>query len=243
MNENKLFFKDIINEGLFLNLEDVDIDKLIRFEELFKNYNLHTNLMSKNDLNIIFEKHIYDSLSFGLFLKKYSFYHKITKVMDIGTGGGFPSIPIGICYNNLDILAIDSISKKIEFINQTIRDLNIENLKTKCIRIENLPYDLKNSYDIVTSRALAPLNILLEYAIPFVKKDFYFVAYKGKHIKDEIFLAKNALKKLNAEIIDIINYDLPLETDYKRNLLIIKKTKETSSQYPRCYSNIKNNPL
>ena len=200
-------------------------------------------LMSKNDLNIIFEKHIYDSLSFGLFLKKYSFYHKIVKVMDIGTGGGFPAIPLSICFNNLDIIAIDSIAKKIEFINQIIKELEIENLKTKCIRIENLPYDLKNSYDIVTSRALAPLNILLEYAMPFVKKDSYFIAYKGKHIKDEIFCAKNALKKLNAEIIDIINYELPLETDYTRNLLIIKKIKETSNQYPRAYSSIKNNPL
>ena len=243
MDKNKLFFKNIINEGLFLELEDREIEKLNKFEELFKLYNVHTNLMSKNDLNIIFEKHIYDSLSFGLFLKKYSYYDKIVKVMDIGTGGGFPSIPLGICYNNLDILAIDSIAKKIEFINQAIRELELENLKTKCIRIENLPYDLKNSYDIVTSRALAPLNILLEYAMPFVKKESYFVAYKGKHIKDEIFLSKNALKKLNAKIVDIIDYNLPLETDYKRHLLIIKKTKETSSQYPRSYSSIKNNPL
>lgn len=243
MDENKLFFKDIINESLFLELEDREIEKLNKFEELFKLYNVHTNLMSKNDLNIIFEKHIYDSLSFGLFLKKYSYYDKIVKVLDIGTGGGFPSIPLGICFNNLDILAIDSIAKKIEFINQAIRELELENLKTKCIRIENLPYDLKNSYDIVTSRALAPLNILLEYAMPFVKKESYFVAYKGKHLKDEIFLSKNALKKLNAKIIDIIDYNLPLETDYKRHLLIIKKTRETSSQYPRSYSSIKNNPL
>lgn len=243
MDENKLFFKDIINESLFLELEDREIEKLNKFEELFKLYNVHTNLMSKNDLNIIFEKHIYDSLSFGLFLKKYSYYDKIVKVLDIGTGGGFPSIPLVICFNNLDILAIDSIAKKIEFINQAKRELEIENLKTKCIRIENLPYDLKNSYDIVTSRALAPLHILLEYAMPFVKKESYFVAYKGKHLKDEIFLSKNALKKLNAKIVDIIDYNLPLETDYKRHLLIIKKTRETSSQYPRSYSSIKNNPL
>lgn len=243
MDENKLFFKDIINESLFLELEDREIEKLNKFEELFKLYNVHTNLMSKNDLNIIFEKHIYDSLSFGLFLKKYSYYDKIVKVLDIGTGGGFPSIPLVICFNNLDILAIDSIAKKIEFINQAKRELELENLKTKCIRIENLPYDLKNSYDIVTSRALAPLHILLEYAMPFVKKESYFVAYKGKHLKDEIFLSKNALKKLNAKIIDIIDYNLPLETDYKRHLLIIKKTRETSSQYPRSYSSIKNNPL
>lgn len=243
MDENKLFFKDIINESLFLELEDREIEKLNKFEELFKLYNVHTNLMSKNDLNIIFEKHIYDSLSFGLFLKKYSYYDKIVKVLDIGTGGGFPSIPLVICFNNLDILAIDSIAKKIEFINQAKRELELENLKTKCIRIENLPYDLKNSYDIVTSRALAPLHILLEYAMPFVKKESYFVAYKGKHLKDEIFLSKNALKKLNAKIVDIIDYNLPLETDYKRHLLIIKKTRETSSQYPRSYSSIKNNPL
>ncbi len=243
MDENKLFFKDIINESLFLELEDREIEKLNKFEELFKLYNVHTNLMSKNDLNIIFEKHIYDSLSFGLFLKKYSYYDKIVKVLDIGTGGGFPSIPLVICFNNLDILAIDSIAKKIEFINQAKRELELENLKTKCIRIENLPYDLKNSYDIVTSRALAPLHILLEYAMPFVKKESYFVAYKGKHLKDEIFLSKNALKKLNAKIIDIIDYNLPLETDYKRHLLIIKKTNETPSQYPRSYSSIKNNPL
>ena len=130
MDKNKLFFKNIINEGLFLELEDREIEKLNKFEELFKIYNVNTNLMSKNDLKIIFEKHIYDSLSFGLFLKKYSFYDKIVKVMDIGTGGGFPSIPLGICFNNLDILAIDSIAKKIEFINQAIRELELENLKT-----------------------------------------------------------------------------------------------------------------
>lgn len=243
MDKNKLFFQEIVNKGLFLNLEDIQLDKLIRFEELFKNYNLHTNLMSKNDLNIIYEKHIYDSLSFSLFLKKYSQDKTTLKVMDIGTGGGFPSIPLSVCFNNLDILAIDSTTKKIEFINQIIKELAIENLKTKCIRIENLPYDLKNSFDIVTSRALAPLNILLEYAIPYVKIDSYFVAYKGKQYEEEIILAQNALNKLNAEIVDIFDYELPLETDFKRNLLIIKKTKETPNQYPRVYSSIKNKPL
>ena len=244
MNERELYIKNTLYEGLCIKPPDnLTIEKLVKFEELFLNYNLHTNLMSKNDLHIIFEKHIYDSLSFVKFMKKYLFYNKIAKVMDIGTGGGFPAIPIGICFDNLDILVIDSFFKKITFINEVINELHIINLKTKCQRIEKLPYDLKNKYDIVTSRALAPLNILLEYGMPFVKKDSYFVAYKGKHIKDEIFLAKNALKKLNSQIVDIINYELPLEIDYVRNLVIIKKLKETSSQYPRSYTNIKNNPL
>ena len=218
-------------------------DKKLLFEKyirLFREYNSHTNLISKNDEKFLFEKHIFDSLAFNLFVKKYIIPQNI---MDIGTGGGLPSVPLSLVYQNTKIYAVDSTEKKINFIKEIKSNLKLKNLEPVVSRIEELPLKLKSKFDVVTSRALGALPLLLEYSIPYLKIGGYFVAYKSLDSQNELLSSKNALKILKTEHIDTIDYKLPLEQNFDRKLLIFKKTAEVSPIYPRKYSIIKNNPL
>lgn len=232
---------DVIKERLNLNLDETSAEKLEKFMQLFKEYNSHTNLMSKNDVSKLFEKHVFDALSLNLFFQKYSISK--AKMLDIGTGGGFPSLPIAICFENINVVALDSIKKKIDFISLTKENLDLKNIEPKCSRVEDLPQRERESFDIVTTRAVADLNVILEYAIPFLKVGGYFVAYKSKIIDKEINDAQNALKILGAKIVEKIEYKLPMDEDFERFLLVIKKEKPTSINYPRPNGMVKKNPL
>lgn len=229
-------------EQLGLNISQEQKELFDSFSVLFSEYNEKINLISSSDVRYLFEKHIYDSLAFNLFYEKYV-KNKKTKLMDIGTGGGFPSLPISLCYKNTDVVALDSINKKINFIKYASDVLKIENIKPICSRVEDLSPSMKSSFDIVVTRAMAELRVVLEYAIPFVKVGGYFVAYKSIKAEEEIENAKNALKTLNSKIIDKIEYSLPIEEQNKRVLLIIKKEKEVASSYPRKNGQVKKNPL
>ncbi len=188
------------------------------YKKIFLEENSKHNLISKNDEKFLYEKHIYDSLSINLFLKKYNI--KQAELLDIGCGGGFPCVPIAIEHPELKILGVDSILKKIKSVENIKNALNLTNLTLIRERVENL-----NTYqfDIVTSRAVADLAKITEYALPKLKNGGYFVAYKSKKALEEIENAKKILKRHKAEIIDIIEYTLPLEEVYERNLVIIKK--------------------
>ncbi len=234
--------KETLEKDFDISISKTNEQQIDTFEQLFKIYNNHTNLISKNDEIHLFEKHIYDSLSFSLFKNRY-ITNENTKLLDIGTGGGFPSIPIAITCENIDIYPIDSIAKKIGFIELIQKELRLQNLHPICKRVEDLELKQKASFDIVTSRAVAPLNTLLEYAIPFLKQNGYFVAYKSKNADEEIQNAQNALSVLKAEIIDRIEYKLPKLEEYKRELIIIKKIGKTPSLYPRKSGQAKKNPI
>lgn len=187
------------------------------YKKVFLEENAKLNLISKNDEKVLFEKHIYDSLAIKLFFEKY----KISKanLLDIGCGGGFPSVPIAIEFPDINVVGIDSIRKKINSINTIKEALTLNNLSTICDRVENIG---NRRFDIITSRAVADLSKICEYALPLLKKDGYFVAYKSKKALEELECAKEVLKKHNAKVVDIINYTLPLEEIYERNLIIIK---------------------
>lgn len=187
------------------------------YKKVFLEENAKLNLISKNDEKVLFEKHIYDSLAIKLFFEKYN----ITKanLLDIGCGGGFPSVPIAIEFSEINVVGIDSIRKKINSINTIKEALKLDNLSTICDRVENIG---NKRFDIITSRAVADLSKICEYALPHLKKDGYFVAYKSKKALEELEGAKEVLKKYNAKVVDIINYTLPLDEIYERNLIIIK---------------------
>lgn len=233
---------ETLEKKLNITISKQTNEKFESFSQLFKIYNSHTNLISKNDEKNLFEKHIYDSLALNLFLKKYN-QKQNAKILDIGTGGGFPSIPLAICCEDLKITPLDSIAKKIGFIELVQKELRLENLNPICKRVEELATNYKESFDIVTSRAVASLNTLLEYTIPYVKVGGYFVAYKSKNADEEIANAQNAFEKLNAKIIDRIEYKLPLDEDHFRELLVIQKTSSTPKTYPRKSGQAKKNPL
>lgn len=227
-----------------LNIKESEQLKLQieNFMKYFLDYNQKVNLISSNDEKVLFEKHIFDSLAFNLFVQKYDLNPK-SKIMDIGTGGGFPALPISILYKNFNVCAVDSINKKINFIKNAKQDLDIQNIKPICSRIEELPENMKNSFDVVTTRAMAELRMILEYAIPFVKQGGYFVAYKSIKAQEEIDNAKNALKILNTRLVDTIEYTLPIDEENKRVLLIFKKEKNIPSSYPRSNGLVKKKPL
>lgn len=192
--------------------------KYEEYMKIFLEENSKVNLISKNDEKYLWEKHVFDSLAIENFFEKFD-TSKIKTILDIGTGGGFPSIPMAITYPHLKVTALDSIAKKIRAV-QTIKDkLNIENLEPICTRVENL--DAK--FDMVTSRAVSSLKNICEYALPKLKKGGYFVAYKSRKTPKEIEEANSILKKYNSKIVDIIEYSLPLEENHERNLIVILK--------------------
>lgn len=188
------------------------------YKEIFLEENSKHNLISKNDEKLLYEKHFYDSLGIKLFFEKYKI--KQGSVLDIGCGGGFPCVPMAMEFPNLNITGIDSIRKKITSV-ETMRDkLKLKNLKLIWDRVENLT---KSDFDIVVSRAVADMAKISEYALPKLKKGGYFVAYKSKKALEELEGARKVLKANKADVVEIIQYNLPLEEIYERYLVCVKK--------------------
>ena len=186
------------------------------YMQAFLEENSKVNLISKNDEKFLWEKHVFDSLAIEKFFQKYGTDFKT--LLDIGTGGGFPSVPIALTYPKLKVTALDSIAKKIRAVQSMKDNLDIKNLIPVCSRVENID----GKFDIVTSRAVSSLKNICEYALPKLKKGGYFVAYKSRKAEEEIEEASKILKKYNAKIVEIIDYNLPLEDNHTRNLIIIK---------------------
>lgn len=183
--------------------------------QAFLKQNAKLNLISKNDEKLLWEKHIFDSLSLEKFFEKYG---KGKTMLDIGTGGGFPALPVAYTYKDIDVYPLDSIRKKINAINEMKDELNLRNVHPICERAEKL----NQKFDLITSRAVAPLKVITAYALPLLKDKGFFVAFKSLKAQEEIDDAKSVLKKFNAKVIDIIEYDLPLEENHTRNLIVIK---------------------
>ena len=188
------------------------------YTQAFLEENSKHNLISKNDEKLLYEKHIYDSLAIKLFFEKNGI--KTANILDIGCGGGFPCVPVAIEFPEMNIVGIDSIRKKINSVQSISEKLNLKNLELICDRVENLK---DKKFDIVISRAVADMSKICEYALPLLKKGGYFVAYKSKKALEELDNAKLVLKKYNVKVVDIIEYRLPLEEIYERNLICIKK--------------------
>ena len=161
-----------------------------KYKDVFLSTNSRLNLISKNDEKYIYEKHIYDSLSIKLFFEKYSI--RKANILDIGCGGGFPCVPIAIEYPEFNICGIDSIKKKINAVNEIKSILELDNLTLICNRVENLQ---NKKYDIITSRAVAELSKICDYALPLLGKNGYLVVYKSKKAKEEIENSKKIIKK------------------------------------------------
>lgn len=205
--------KKIQELGIVLNNEQSDIFN--RYMESFLEKNSRVNLISKNDEKYLFEKHVFDSLAINKFLKPKTGQ----TLLDFGTGGGFPSVPLAILYNELQVSALDSIRKKIKVIEELKDELVLKNLHPICDRVENN----KDKYDYVTTRAVASMDLILKYAAPKLKEGGYFVAYKSIKAMDEMKEANKTIKRLGLKLVDIIEYSLPLDENFERNLVIFKK--------------------
>ncbi len=228
------FINYIEKLGIYYN-EDM-LNKLNRYYEMLIDYNKIMNLTGITEKKQVYLKHFYDSLTIVkvIDLKKYK------TLCDIGTGAGFPGLVLKIFFPKLQITLIDSLNKRINFLNDVIKELNLNDIETIHSRIEDYAHKNKNKFDIVTARAVAPLNILLEYSIPVVKEKSYFIALKGKIDDEKIYL--NALKKLNSKILLIDNFKLPFENS-DRTIYKIQRNGKLEKKYPRNIQIIKNNPL
>ena len=189
-----------------------------KFEDVFLKQNSILNLISKNEEKFLYPKHIYDSLGIKLFIDKYKV--KDVRLLDIGTGGGFPAVPISLEYKDIEVVALDSIQKKINAIENIKNELNIENLSTICNRAENIK---NQKFDIITTRAVSSIKNLVKYSNFLLKDGGYFIAYKSKLADTELKDAKFELKQYKLKLIDDIKYRLPLEELYERRLIIFQK--------------------
>lgn len=211
MDKNKIELLKKVN----IELTEDKAELFDDYERIFLQKNSLINLISKNDEKFLFEKHIFDSLAINLFLKP----KQGQTLLDIGTGGGFPAIPIAMLYDSLTIYPLDSIQKKINVIEEIKNDLDLKNIFPICDRAENITKE----FDYVTTRAVAKLDKILKYAIPKLKKGGYFIAYKSKKVDEELENAQKIIKITGIKLIKTIEYTLPLEEKYERNLLIFRK--------------------
>ncbi len=197
------------------------------------------NLTALTDEKGVGLLHFWDSLTLldtGIF--------KDASVIDVGCGGGFPSLPLALCSENCTVTSNDATAKKLTYVSETALKAGITNLKTLAGRAEELSTDkqYRQQYDVAVSRGVARLNILSEWCMPFVKVGGYFVAMKGEKGREELEEAKKAITLLGGEVVDIIDVTVP-EFEYLHTLIVVKKVKNTPSQYPRRNSQIQKKPL
>ena len=233
MIENE-FIKYI--EDLGITCDDDKLSRLNKYYEMLVEYNKVMNLTGITDKKQVYLKHFYDSLTIAKVIN----FNEYNTLCDIGTGAGFPGLVIKILYPHLRITLVDSLNKRINFLNDVIKELGLTDIETVHARIEDYAYNNKDRFDIVTARAVAPLNILLEYAIPITKVNSYFIAMKGK-IEDETTYS-NALRVLKSEVEEIKEFKLPIENS-DRTIYKIKKISKNNGKYPRKPSEIKKNML
>ena len=225
-------------EEFNINLSATQIKQFLKYWAFLFEYNKHTNLVSSAEFETVMTKHFADSLSIGLLQEELGLNTRRI-FLDIGIGGGFPGVPVLIAFPQLKLCAVDSVGKKTEFLRQLSSEININN-RIEIIngRVEEL--DKKETFDFVLSRAVSRLRVLLEYSLPFVKQNGYFVAYKARTFREEIDEAKNALNILGGEVFQVMHYTLSSED---RNLIPVKKIKASPQKYPRKAGVPKKNPL
>ena len=209
------------------------MDKFKIYEQMLIETNKKFNLTSIDDPKEIRIKHFEDSLTIK------SYINKVMKVLDIGSGAGFPGIPLRI-EKDFDLTLIDSVNKKVNFMNEVIEELKLEKAKAIHVRAEDYAKDHREEFDMVISRAVANLSTLSEYALPFLKVGGIFIAMKGPKAEEEYEQAQNALKILGGELINIDTIDLYGNT---RKNILIKKVRSTKKKYPRGKNQPKKNPL
>ncbi|MCL2719460.1 MAG: 16S rRNA (guanine(527)-N(7))-methyltransferase RsmG [Lachnospiraceae bacterium] len=229
MINNNIFLQDL--DELNLKLSNNQLSKFDYYLELLISENEKFNLTTITEPSEIYKKHFIDSLSlisYGL-----NFFTD-TKVIDIGSGAGFPGIPLKIAFPHLKITLLDSTNKRISFLEDVIDKLNLSDIKPIHGRAEEFAHQsfFRAQYDLCVSRAVANLSTLSEYCLPFVKLGGLFIAYKGEDIDTEISEAQNSTSLLGGQLDKQMNFTLP-NSNISRSLIGIKKIKETPVKYPR----------
>ncbi|MBE5938319.1 MAG: 16S rRNA (guanine(527)-N(7))-methyltransferase RsmG [Lachnospiraceae bacterium] len=214
---------------IHINLTGTKCKQLIRYYELLIEWNNKMNLTSITEFEEVVVKHFIDSLSIVNCID----LNGNLSLVDVGTGAGFPGIPLKIVFPSLNVTLVDSLDKRIKFLNYVISELELDNIVAVHARAEefgNSKY--RESFDICVTRAVANLAVIAEYCLPLVKLDGSFIAYKGSNVKEEIYDSEIAIEELGGSIDDVSMFQLP-DTDIDRSLIRIYKEDYTPKKYPR----------
>lgn len=217
-------------KNISVQLSEKQEKQFQRFYELLIEWNKVMNLTAITEYDEVLEKHFVDSLS----IERVIDMNEVNTVIDIGTGAGFPGIPLKIAYPHLKITLLDSLNKRVKFLNTVISELKLENITAIHGRAEDFSRQeqYREKYELCVSRAVANLSTLSEYCLPYVKTGGMFISYKSGEIEEELKTSDKAVKILGGKIADVVKFNLP-ETDIRRSFVKIEKIKNTAKRYPR----------
>jgi len=217
-------------------LSEEQLEQLNKYYKILVEENKKINLTGITAKKEVYLKHFYDSLASAPLIE-----NKNIKLCDIGSGAGFPGVVLKIAYPELDVTLVDSLEKRTKFLNYLIKELNLENIKVETARIEEYSRKNQEKFDIVASRAVASIPVILEMASQLVKVKGYFIILKAK-VEEELLKSENALKTLNFRLEKMYQFELPVEQS-TRTILKIRKLNKVSQTYPRDFAKIKHRPL
>lgn len=231
----ELFIKEL--EKIGFNITEEQLNSLDIYCKFLLEYNSHTNLTAIKEENQVYLKHFYDSITF---IKAIDL-NNINNLIDIGTGAGFPGMVLKILFPNLEVTLLDSNNKKIKFLEELSEKLNLTKINFFHGRAEDFCIKNRESFDIVTARAVSNMTTLTELCMPLVKLNGYFIAMKGSN-EEEVKESLDAIEILGGLIEENIKFNLPIE-ESGRQIVKIKKIKNTPKEYPRRYEKIVKTPL
>lgn len=224
---------DILKKGiedLGLKCSYETIDKFSKYREILVEWNQKMNLTGIEEEKEVYIKHFLDSVA----AVKKGYIKDGMSIIDVGTGAGFPGLPLRICLENSKVTLLDSLNKRINFLSEVCTNINIDDIELIHGRAEDFGKDEKyrEQYDIATARAVAGLPILMEFCVPFIKVGGYFVCLKGPNADTELEESRKAMEVLGLEFVEKIDVELP-EIELKHNIVVFKKVNSTPAKYPR----------
>lgn len=225
---SKIFEEKLAHLGIVLN--DTQKEQFHQFYEILVEWNSFMNLTGITEYEEVNEKHFVDSVS----LIKAVDLSKVKTVIDVGTGAGFPGIPLKIAFPHLEIVLLDSLNKRVKFLNEVIEQLGLTGIRAIHGRAEDYAKqkEYREQFDLCVSRAVANLSTLSEYCIPYVNVGGMFIPYKSGEIDEEVETSKKAIHILGGKLSEVVKFQLP-GTDIGRSFVRIEKIQNTSKKYPR----------
>lgn len=225
--------KELLKKGLSdfnIDVDDKMVDDFSKYRDILIEWNQKMNLTGIEDEKEVFIKHFLDSVS----ATTKGYISKDASIIDVGTGAGFPGIPLKICYKELKVTLLDSLNKRINFLQEVCNSIGLDNVEFIHGRAEDFgkSEDYREQFDIATARAVAGLPVLMELCVPFVKVGGYFICLKGPNANLELEESKKAMEVLGVEFVEKIDIELP-EVDLEHNILVFKKVTNTPEKYPR----------